>query len=123
KTWQQVVLKPPADLKPADDATYLLPVFGDEKHGAVEVAYSGLPTAADDACHKVLFVTADGGHRWSLKQVLSKQDGCGSWWPYTAAQSILTSPSVADGKLILKKVPLDETSATTTTTADSAFFV
>ncbi len=123
KTWKQVSLKPPADLKPADDATYLLPVFGDEKHGAVEVAYSGLPTAADDACHKVLFVTSDGGHHWTFKQVLSKQDGCGSWWSYTAAQSILISPSVSDGKLILKKVPLDEASATTTTTGDLDFFV
>ena len=121
KTWQQVSLKPPADLKPADDATYLLPVFGDDKHGAVEVAYSGLPTASEDVCHKVLFVTSDGGHHWKFKEVPSKQKSCGGWWPYAASRSVLIAPTISDQKLTLRKVSLNSTSRTTTTTADLGF--
>jgi photosystem II stability/assembly factor-like uncharacterized protein len=121
KTWQQVSLKPPADLKPADEATYLLPVFGDDKHGAVEAAFTGLPTASEDVCHTALFVTSDGGQRWDLKAMLVKQKACGSWWLFTAAGSVLITPTVSDEKLTLKKVSLDGTSVANTTTADLGF--
>ncbi len=123
RTWHKVPVKTPPGAGPADEATYLLPLFGDEKHGAFEVAFSGLPTAPKEACHNVLYVTSDGGRHWNMRQVQSKQDSCGSWWPYTAAGSFFITPSVSNGKLTLKKVSLKGASATTETTADPDFFV
>ena len=123
KTWEQVVLKPPPNAGPADEATYMLPVFGDEKHGAFQVAFSGLPTAPADICHTVLYVTSDGGHQWTMQQVLSKQDSCGDWWPYAVAGPVVITPAVSKGKLTLKKVSLDGASATTVITADQDFFI
>jgi photosystem II stability/assembly factor-like uncharacterized protein len=107
KTWQKVSVKAPPNAGPADEATYMLPVFGDEKHGAFQVAFSGLPTAPEDICHTVLYVTSDGGHHWNMHQVLSEQAGCGSWWRYAAAGSVVITPAVSEGKLTLKKVSLD----------------
>ncbi len=121
KTWQQVSLEAPPKLEPADRANYLLPVFTDHQHGAVEVAYSGLPTDSEDVCHKTLFVTADGGHHWNFKQVLSKQQECGYWWPFTATDSIAITPEMSDDMLVLEKTPLHGKSATTTTKADLGF--
>jgi photosystem II stability/assembly factor-like uncharacterized protein len=123
KTWQKVSVKAPPNAGPADEATYMLPVFGDEKQGAFQVAFSGLPTAPEDICHTVLYVTSDGGHHWNMHHVLSEQAGWGSWWRYAAAGSVVITPAVSKGKLTLKKVSLDGASATTVITADQDFFV
>jgi photosystem II stability/assembly factor-like uncharacterized protein len=122
KTWEQVVLKPPPDMKPTDEATYGLPVFGDETHGAVEAAFRSMPSANEQITHKLLFITSDGGHHWTFNQVGAIQKDFDGWLLYTPTGSVVIVPSVSDGRLVLKKISLDGTSTTRTTISAAGSF-
>lgn len=119
--WHKVTLKPPSDIKPADVAVYTLPVFNDDKHGALEVGFSSLPTQSPETCQKTVFVTGDGGKSWKFNQVLTHQSACGEWWAVATTDSVVMTPESSGETLTLKKVALGGKATSTTTTSDVGF--
>jgi photosystem II stability/assembly factor-like uncharacterized protein len=71
-SWSKISLDPPAEILPANQATYDLPTFQDSKHGFLPVTYSGdlgVSTAV------VLFATEDGGASWKADRMMTGLSG------------------------------------------------
>lgn len=72
KTWQEVRLKPPAQVGGAIVPAYDLPVFEDDRHGFLQVIYSGPEGVASQL---LIYSTADGGKTWEPDTILSVLTG------------------------------------------------
>ena len=76
-SWQQVLVDTPKEVLPATMARYYqLPTFEDNKHGLLEVSYSGGVGVKPAA---VLFATRDGGRTWKLDRMVTVEYGSGGF--------------------------------------------
>ena len=94
KSWQQALVDTPKEVLPATMAGYYwLPTFEDNKHGLLEVSYSGGVGVKPAA---VLFATGDGGQTWKLDRMVKSEYGSQGYGSPTAVGSSWVWVTVGD---------------------------
>ena len=121
KTWEPVSLTRPPSMQQATAANYQLPVFADEKNGALEVAFCTPPAEPTQTCYKSLFITKNDGKSWRFNQVLDRSESWGQIWAVQATDSIVINTESSDETLTLVKAALDGRTAITRSASDLGF--
>jgi photosystem II stability/assembly factor-like uncharacterized protein len=123
-TWQQVSLAPPPEVQPAETIVYQLPVFADNKHGALTVSFSASANdrnATAKGSRVALFVTADAGRTWKFDRILAHLGHWHGILQLAVADSILiTAEEGSDNVLTLRKASLKTKSNVTEASAKVA---
>jgi photosystem II stability/assembly factor-like uncharacterized protein len=105
KSWQEVLLKAPAEARPATDPTYdRPPVCSDPKHCFLAVTYSG---PEDSPSALVLFASEDSVRTWIPSRIVSglKTSSRGQIFPSVIADSTLITASMSGHTPALVTVP------------------
>jgi photosystem II stability/assembly factor-like uncharacterized protein len=118
-TWSQVLVTAPVQLPHAESANYQLPVFSDQKHGALLVDFPAPPKAPGTQL-PVLFITNDQGRGWKFDTVLSLSAGP-SGLPDAISDAKLLAAQTAGDMLRLNRIPLNTRENPTATSANIGF--
>jgi len=123
--WEEVSLKPPPTFASDKlEARYRLPLFSDNKRGALLVDFSlppGDPEADKRGTDVALYTTADAGKTWKFGSVVAHFSFPSSGVLAAMADSMLLTAQRTGSTLTIQHIPLDAPADVSVTSSDLGF--